>query len=207
MDVFRDPGSYTPTEPVSLTEAKAWLLVDFTGDDTLITQLITYCRGLVEDWCSISLIPKTITLTQSQLPLVPGRDYPYGISRWDLSFYGYTSCNQWMELPYGPAINVNSVTSVSDNGTVTVLALNTDYFVRGVEFKEIKWTGFNDTIIFMYTAGYSVCPTPLKNAILNEISERYTNRGDQRNIRFGNISDGLCDKAKAAAKHYIRIKL
>jgi hypothetical protein len=192
---------------VDLTTAKSWLLVDFTQDDTLITQLITYCRGLVEDWCKISLIPKTITLTQSNIPLVAGRDYPYGISRWDLAFYGYSTCNKWMELPYGPAISVTSVTNVTDAGVVTPLVLNTDYFVRGTEFKEIKWNNFNDTIIIVFTAGYSVCPGPLKQAILNEVSERYTNRGDQRNIRFGNISDGLCDKAKAAAKQYIRIQI
>ena len=140
--------------------------------------------------------------------MLPGRDYPYGISRWDLSFYGYTNCNKWMELPYGPSINVISVINYTDAGVGTPLVLNTDYYVRGTEFKEIKWNGYNNGyIVIVYSAGYATCPQPLKEAILNEISERYTNRGDQRNIRFGNISDGLCDKAKAAAKHYIRIQL
>ena len=79
MDIYRDPGSYTPTEPIGLAEAKSWLLVDFTQDDTG-NILVSYCRALMR-YCHVSIIPYTVTATLPSRPLIPDRDYPYGVSR------------------------------------------------------------------------------------------------------------------------------
>ena len=204
MDIYRDPGSYTPTEPIGLAEAKSWLLVDFTQDDTLITSLISYCRALIEEYCHVSIIPYTVTATLPSRPLIPGRDYPYGVSRWDLQFYGYTGCNNWQRMEWGPVNNITSFTSVQDNGTVTSLVLNQDYYVRGTQFKEFKYNNFTDTIMVVYKTGFAVCPPTLKMAILNELAERYTNRGDQRNVRYGNTKT-LCDKAILACNQFNQI--
>lgn len=97
------------TEPATLAEAKSWMKVDLTDDDTLITELITVARKMVEGYLCISLVPKTITaiLNNSQ---------------------------GGIELPYAP---VTSVTSVVDEDDVT-LTVTTDYILQGVKFKTIK---------------------------------------------------------------------
>lgn len=74
------------TEPVTLPQMKEWLRVDFEIDDTIITDLITASRAGVEQYCNISIVEKTITVTAD----------------WN---------GEW-ELPYAP---VKSVTSVQSN--------------------------------------------------------------------------------------------
>ena len=48
------------SEPVSLSEAKAHLYVDFTDQDTNITRLISVAREQIEDEVKLALAPKTI---------------------------------------------------------------------------------------------------------------------------------------------------
>lgn len=52
----------TGTEPVTLNEAKLWLKVDYTADDTLITDLISHCRELIENYIERSLVASTVTV-------------------------------------------------------------------------------------------------------------------------------------------------
>lgn len=48
------------TEPVTLEEAKAWLKVDGSDEDTLISGLITSCRQAIEQYTNCSLIEKDV---------------------------------------------------------------------------------------------------------------------------------------------------
>lgn len=97
------------TEPVTVQEAKDWMKVDLTDDDTLITELITVARKQVEGYLCISLVPKNITaiLNNSQ---------------------------GGIELPYGP---VASITSVKDEDDVTLTETD-DYVLQGEDYKTIK---------------------------------------------------------------------
>jgi len=138
-DVQKDESSYVFTEPVTLAEAKAWCLVDYTDDDTLIQSIITYSRKAIESFCNISIVPKTIFLTASDpwpQDAIQGRDL-FGY-RWDASFYGWPVNFEWAELPYGPVSTVSSVTSIDTSGAITLLTLNTDYYIRGRDFKQIR---------------------------------------------------------------------
>jgi len=47
------------TEPVSSTELKAFLRIDHTDEDTLLTSLITAARQMAEDYCQRSFITQT----------------------------------------------------------------------------------------------------------------------------------------------------
>jgi peptide/nickel transport system permease protein len=49
------------SEPITLTEAKAHLRVDFDDDDTLITAMIAAARGYVEEHCNRALLTQTVT--------------------------------------------------------------------------------------------------------------------------------------------------
>ncbi len=213
MDIFKQEQAYATTqEPITLAEAKAHILVDFSTDDTYIQALITQCRASLEAYCKISITPKIVTWTLDALPLNPD-SYPSWISRWDLAFYGYSNCTKWIRMPWGPVNTITSVTQVTDAGVLTTLTLNTDYFVRGTAFKEIKVNSFSGTLIIVYTAQwpFSVTanqqiPTDLKLAILNEIAFRYTNRGEAVN-RYAAQDVGISEGAQSAAKDYQQIWL
>lgn len=201
VDIYKDESSYgTVVEPVTLTEAKAWLLVDYTDDDTLITSIITQSRHRVEDFCHISIVPRSIFLTA----IVDGFECDYsGISRWDRAFFGVTSRNNaWSELPYGPVSSVTSVTTV-DLGTTTILTNNTDYFLRGQAFKEIKIESESEQILIQYLTPY-YCPASLKVAILAEIAFSYENRGSSVN-RYAQQNVGISERAEALANPFKRI--
>jgi hypothetical protein len=60
MDIQR---TITGTEPVTLSDIKAWLKVDFSTEDTLITALITEVREHIEQFTGRSLVASTIVLT------------------------------------------------------------------------------------------------------------------------------------------------
>lgn len=204
-DIFKDEV-YVPAEPVSLAEAKKQCLVDFPDDDVFITALISGCRAAVEDFCNISITPKQITLTYSIDPdQIPNA--PYGVSRWDLAFYGYLPSSSWMQLPYGPVSTVNSITSVVGT-SITLGVLNTNYFVRGTQFKSVRLQGMAGTIMIVYNTGWvngqgaAFCPYDLKQAILQEIAFRYTNRGDARQ-RYAKANQGICDGARDLAKPFV----
>ena len=57
--VTTEPAS----EPLTVTEVKNYLKVDFATDDTLIALLIKSARQWVERHCNIGLLPQTVTET------------------------------------------------------------------------------------------------------------------------------------------------
>lgn len=50
----------TGSEPVTLSDVKSWLKVDFTADDALITELISSARQFVEDFTGRSIVASTV---------------------------------------------------------------------------------------------------------------------------------------------------
>lgn len=191
IDIKRTESS--PTEPVTLTQVKAHLIITSTDDDTLLTALITSCRKAIEEYCALSIVPKTITLIA------------------DL-------CKEW-ELPYGPAtgiLQVSTRTGSEGSGPGTYQTQTSGWTTDGDEFLSFSPSnagGFNPGSPFrgffqwgpyaspyaygenrykiIYTAGYSTVPDLLKLAILNEITFRYENRGEQ--------TEGICFAARTIA--------
>lgn len=144
----------SPTEPVVLADAKAWLRVDYTDDDTLITSMIKSARQSIELFTNRALVPKSVSLN-IQTP--------------DDSFsseaIAYTA-----KLPYAKG-SVLSVLVLKDWEDAT-LTIDEDYEVKGSELYSLNgW----------YAVTYTVTPTvpqALKEAILMEVAERYNNRGE-----------------------------
>lgn len=164
----------TTTEPVTLTEAKAQLIITFADDDTLITRLITAARRAIENYTCTSIISKRITL------LADIRE-------------------EW-ELPYGPVVALESVMTRSGtqgSGPASYATADTTWQTDGAEFLSFSSPNYNADFTvnsrfgrynqepcigtrykIIYTTGYDVCPQDLKQAILLEVAWLYENKGD-----------------------------
>jgi len=111
------------SEPVSVSEAKAYMRVTDSDDDTLIGELITSARQRLERFTGLSFGAKTLK------------------ARWD-------SMDSWAELPYQPKAVITGC--VDDDGVTLVyesrgldykqVYCNTQY---GVTFTyTVSWTTF-----------------------------------------------------------------
>lgn len=158
--------SGTPDEPVTVSEAKAYMRLEgwqdvsesdsteFDDDDTLIERYITSARKKLEKLYGISIIPKTLKAT-------------------------ITNLAGDIEIPQGPVI---SITDVKDSCGSEI----TDYTLVGYpeqeeeynDFLHLQWPNYSKMVV-TYEAGYSECPEELKDEILRIVAYWYTERGDQ----------------------------
>jgi uncharacterized phiE125 gp8 family phage protein len=160
-------------EPVTLEEVKAHIVVDHTLDDTLLTALITQCRKSIENYCSISMVQKTIAL----------------ISDW----------NHDGNLPAGPVVEISEVKFRADvRSDYSTLVADQDFFLEGNYFT----SNLQGRHKITYTAGPESIEDDLKLALLNEIAYRYESRGDQVN-RYAAQNVGLSEGADELLKPYI----
>jgi hypothetical protein len=149
----------TPTEPVTLAEQKAWSKIDFTDEDTLITQMIKAARQAIEHFTNRALVPKTISFSVQ----TPEQSE-------------FTSVVQLykVKLPYLKGAVIDEDTLVVTDFDEVELAAETDYYNRGNLLMYVN--GY-------YNVTYDVTPTvpqALKEAIMTEVDERYkrgTNSG------------------------------
>lgn len=140
----------SPTEPVTLAQVRAHLIITFTDDDTQLTTLITQCRQAVENYCHISIVRQIITAVLCY------------------------DCPQ--DLPYPPVTNLYSVQSSvpsPGSGPISYETATSGWQQDGNEF---SGGGVRNRLV--YGAGYATVPEQLKLAILNEIAFRYENRGN-----------------------------
>lgn len=139
------------TEPVTLTDMKAYLKVDFDDDDAVITDLISACRAALEEFCAISIVPKTITLT----------------AEWG---------GEW-ELPYGPVTEVTSVESRTSN-TYETQTVDENYYLDGESFLSLRTNSCARSKI-IYETGYTTVPKDLILDLKRIVAYCYVHRGDE----------------------------
>lgn len=154
------------TEPVTLAEVKAWLIIDTvnTDDDALLTGLITQVRMAIENKTKLSIVERSIVVT---VDLVREFKLPHGPIR------------AISEVLYRQGTNADGT---PDNETLTI----EDYTTDGEDFKVIKSDRCGRHKI-TYTTGYGAdeaidynnpVPEDLKKGILSQIAFAYENRGD-----------------------------
>lgn len=174
-------------EPVTLAEAKAFMVVDstYTADDTLITSLIKTARGLLEKYTELSFAPKVLKCFTDK---------------------------SYLNIPYGP---INEVTSVVDQDDTEITDDN--YTLRGLDFKKIYMGCTNSQAFYpmgggeprfdisvpgisytiTYDAGYgveggAVLPDALEQAIKEQVNYMYNNRGLNEPVKICGVAERLC---------------
>lgn len=194
-------------EPVTLAEIKTQAIVTYSDDDVLLARLGLLARRAVENYCSVSIVTKTVVLTA------------------DLY-------NEW-ELPYGPVTGITAVKTRAANegsGPLSYTTSEAGWNTDGLEFVTFipgGAGGFNPAIPFRgyfqwgpyaspwgqtapqcryqitYTTGYNPVPQDLKQAVLLQTAYLYDHRGEEA-AAAGQWSGNLCEEARLLANPYIR---
>lgn len=162
-------------EPLTLAETKLHLRItvdDVLSEDTLILSLITAAREYCEN--------------------VTGR----ALATQELEHYldRFPSSNE-IEIPYPPLQSIENVSYTDSNGNETIMAEGTDYLVdtdstvgRVVLPYGKSWATATlntvNPIKIRYTAGYTVIPKTIKQAMLLLIGHWYENREATAESRY-----------------------
>jgi uncharacterized phiE125 gp8 family phage protein len=159
------------SEPITLTEAKNFLRVDGSDDDTLISALISAAREMCESYCRRILVTTVID------------EYFDGFPNWK-----NPESKDIIYLSRGPVASIASVKYVDEIGSeVTV---SSDAYVADLISEPARiaskagWfatNGIINQVIVRYTVGTDVSsiPTPLKQGMLLIISDLYDKRDDR----------------------------
>ncbi len=167
-------------EPVSLSDAKAWLRAGHGDEDQLIGDLITSARARVEFETGLALI------TQSW--------------RWTLDAWParrLSACGQAVSLPVRPLISVEALRTIEPGGAVTVHD-PAEYRVEPGEpgrliavmpFALPRPERAAGGIEIDFTAGYGAAgdevPAPLREAVLRLVAQGYSNVERAESARRG----------------------
>lgn len=179
-------------EPVTLTEAKDFLRVTGSDDDTLITNLIIAARTNAESFTRRAFITQTWKLFMDNWPTTTKNT-----SWWDgvkqlpiLVLAG----KQDVLIPKAPLSSVTHVKTYDDADSATTFA-SSNYYVstysgdfaqngRVVLRDNASWPTFErnaDGIEIQFVAGYGATaadvPYQIKQSILQEVSTMYETRG------------------------------
>lgn len=156
------------SEPLNVNEAKAFLRVEHSDDDALISTLISAARQWVERHCNLALLPQTV------------------LQVWDKA---QTDTGE-LRLALSPVQSVTAVTYLDTGGntqTMDASAYRLDtisYPARLHRVHGVQWPAILDTIntaSAVYIAGYeaaSAVPAPIIQAMYLTIADMYDNRTD-----------------------------
>lgn len=164
----------TGSEPITSTEAKNWLKVDFSTDDTLINMLITAVREAAERYTGLALIAKTV------------------------EYFDEAPDNKIL-LPFPEHLEI---TEVKINNVVTTGYLKTGLTQFIIDISPVFQSSTdNDNGLYVKYKTNGTCPTGLKALMLKEIDEQYRNRG---NTFEGTIVDLSANFYASAAKYCLQ---
>jgi hypothetical protein len=145
----------TPTEPVTVSDAKAWIggLDGVTDFDGLIGTMITGARQDVENFLSLKLVASTVSLYLDTTK----------------------ETDEITVLPYSPYLpsSFSTFNQINKGEDPTAMAVDVDYYLNGT----LSFTSGG-----RYQLGYDVAttvPETLKEAIKMLVAYRFNNRGDQ----------------------------
>lgn len=146
------------SEPITLAQAKTYLRIDGTTEDSAVTDMIVAARMTAENWLRRSLINQV----------------------WKLAYDD--TLPEVVYLPMGPVNSVTSVTVINRDSS-TQLVDSSRYYLNSARTAlmfDSTPSGFQIEII--YNAGYgndvSAVPMPIRQGILSHIASMYESRGE-----------------------------
>jgi len=151
MQIVRDiTTTVAPTaEVVTLAEAKNYLRVDYSEDDSLITALINTAQTRLEQYAAVAMTPRTLKVV--------------------------AYVDAFIELPYTPTNTISKVEYWDNNAWVEMQV--GEYYVLGETTKKVYLTSiFDNEFRFTYTCGYATTPQTMKTALLKMVSDLYEYR-------------------------------
>jgi len=175
-----DTGTNDSTDVLSTADAKAWMRVDTSADDSLIADLVAESIDFVEEQYGFQLIEKTVTV-----------EYEY---------YG-----KEVRLPLYPVQSITSVKAIDQDGTETTLTSD-EYYLTGdtlIIDSVYGWEVPDDRIRLkvVYVAGYTSIPSGITLGLKKLVASNYEDRQD---VVEGNVSE-MPNSSKKHFKRYAKL--
>ena len=176
-----DTGTNDSTDVLSTADAKAWMRVDTSADDSLIADLVAESIDFAEEQYGFQLIEKTVTV-----------EYEY---------YG-----KEVRLPLYPVQSITSIKAIDQDGTETTLTVNEDYYLTGdtlIIDSVYGWEVPDDRVRLkvVYVAGYTSIPSGITLGLKKLVASNYENRQD---VVEGNVSE-MPNSSKKHFKRYAKL--
>lgn len=149
----------TGSEPLTTSEVKSYLKIDFSDDDVLIGTLITGVREQIEEYTGLSLIASDIVYFDEEIA-------------------------EEIKLPYPEHETISEVKFNDVVSTSYVKTGLTQFIIRPLNIAPFN-NGDNYGVQISYST-LGTCPQAIKNEMLKLLDEKYRNRG---NTFEGAISD------------------
>jgi hypothetical protein len=174
-------------EPVTVSEAKAWLRLDGDAEDTLLEQLITAARTSAEQYIRGSIISQTRKLTLDLTCSRFGDNLPEGVYDMPVTAL-YGGLPTVVELPAGPVQSVTLVKTYGLDNTESTYSSGNYYLDTAGDRLVLNYGAIWPTNLrpqascaITYVAGYGVTskdvPEPIKRSILIHVASLYEQRG------------------------------
>lgn len=138
------------TEPITLAEARTYLKVDYSDEDSLITMIISGVREQVEAFTGLGIVARTIEYFDDEIA-------------------------DEITLPYPEHL---AITEVKINDVISTSYKKTGLSQFIVYPESTYLSGENQQGIYIKYVTSGTCPVGLKLELLKIIDEKYRNRGN-----------------------------
>jgi len=176
-----ETGTNASTDVLSTADAKAWMKVDTSADDSLIADLVAEVIDIVEDTYSFQLIEKTVTAT-------------------------YEMYAKRVDLPLFPVQSISTVKTITNDGTETTLTAGDDFYLQGDTLIFNTLYDYSEPfqrlrLEVVYTAGFDPIPNGIILGLKKAVLSSYEDRQD---LVEGSVNE-LPNGSKSHFKRYAKL--
>jgi uncharacterized phiE125 gp8 family phage protein len=176
-----ESGTNASTDVLSTADAKAWMKVDTSADDSLIADLVAEVIDIVEDTYSFQLIEKTVTAT-------------------------YEMYGKRVDLPLFPVQSISTVKTITNDGTEATLTAGDDFYLQGDTLIFNTLYDYNEPfqrlrLEVVYTAGFDPIPNGIILGLKKAVLSSYEDRQD---LVEGSVNE-LPNGSKSHFKRYAKL--